>query len=159
MKRRILIGVGVAIVWAIAVLAVGRQIQLPFALMQPALIGAGFLPGLVLMALIGRMAHRRFADETLIGGESPPIDSAAWVDARVLQNTAEQALLALLIWPLAGFTLGAGTVLALAVSFCLARLVFWIGYHLRPEMRAFGFAATFYPTVLAALEALRTLIF
>ena len=42
----------------------------------------------------------------------------------------------------------------LGVAFAVARLAFWAGYHMAPPLRAFGFAATFYPTVLVALWAL-----
>ena len=47
-----------------------------------------------------------------------------------------------------------GTVLALAMSFFIARLLFWVGYHISPPLRGLGFAATFYPTVLAALASI-----
>lgn len=53
-----------------------------------------------------------------------------------------------------GVLLGAGTVLALGIGFAVARVAFWVGYHMAPPLRAFGFAATFYPTVLAALWVL-----
>ncbi len=42
----------------------------------------------------------------------------------------------------------------MGVGFGVARLAFWIGYHRSAPARAFGFAATFYPTVLATLWAL-----
>jgi len=67
-----------------------------------------------------------------------------------LTNTVEQLALALCIWPLAGFLLGAGTVLVLGLGFAIARVFFWVGYHLSPPLRGFGFAASFYPTIAAA---------
>ena len=72
----------------------------------------------------------------------------------MLSNTAEQALLALLIWPFVALTMGGQVAVVLGLAFALARLAFWIGYHLAPPLRAFGFAATFYTTVLAGVWSL-----
>ncbi len=69
-----------------------------------------------------------------------------------LQNTVEQLVLALALWPITGTVLavdGPGVVVCLGVGFAIARVAFWIGYHLSPPLRAFGFAATFYPTLMA----------
>jgi uncharacterized membrane protein YecN with MAPEG domain len=151
-RPKILIGMAAGLVWAVAVLWIGRQIPVPMAMMQPTLMGASFGPGVVLALMIGRLAQRRFFDDDSIDGQ--PLTDGAAVDVRVLQNTVEQVVLALCIWPLVGFFLGAGTVLALGIGFAVARLAFWVGYHVAPPLRAFGFAATFYPTVLAALWVL-----
>jgi hypothetical protein len=47
----------------------------------------------------------------------------------------------------------------LAALFSLGRLAFWIGYRHGAPWRAFGFAVTFYPTVVGyailALDLLR----
>ncbi len=145
----ILIGMLAGALWACGVLWVGRQIPVPIAMIQPVLMGAVFAPGLVLSMMIARLAQRRFFDDRSINGEPP--QGAAAVDQAVLTNTVEQIILALCIWPLVGFFVGAGTVLALGLAFAVARLVFWVGYHLSPALRAFGFAASFYPTVFAAL--------
>ena len=48
---------------------------------------------------------------------------------------------------------GPGVILCLGLGFAVARLAFWGGYHLSPPLRAFGFAATFYPTLLVAIWA------
>ncbi|WP_428515690.1 MAPEG family protein [Roseovarius sp.] len=151
-RPKILIGMAAGLVWAVAVLWIGRQIPVPMAMMQPTLMGAAFGPGVVLALMIGRLAQRRFFDDDIIDGQ--PLTGGAAVDSRVLQNTVEQVVLALCIWPLVGFFLGAGTVLALGIGFAVARVAFWVGYHMAPPLRAFGFAATFYPTVLAALWVL-----
>lgn len=151
-RPRILIGMAAGLVWAVAVLWIGRQIPVPMAMMQPTLMGAAFGPGVVLALMIGRLAQRRFFDDDTIDGQ--PLTGGAAIDAKVLQNTVEQVVLALCIWPLVGFFLGAGTVLALGIGFAVARVAFWVGYHVAPPLRAFGFAATFYPTVLAALWVL-----
>ncbi len=107
--------------------------------------------------MIGRIAQRRFFDPALIDGANLPSGSPAEIDARVLQNTLEQAVLALCVWPALAMLLGqrgAGVVAALGLSFELARLLFWVGYRLSPALRALGFAATFYPTVAPLLWAL-----
>ncbi len=49
---------------------------------------------------------------------------------------------------------GPGVVTCLGIGFAVARLAFWIGYHISPPLRAFGFAATFYPTIIALVWAL-----
>lgn len=156
-RSRILIGMAAGLVWAIAVLVQGRSVPVPIGLIQPALLGAVIAPGLFLLLVIGRLAQRRFFDDFLIDGGAYPVGTAADIDQRVLQNSLEQVCLALCIWPLAGFVLGAGVPLVLGLAFLPARLAFWIGYHRAPPLRAFGFAATFYPTVLTALWTLFTL--
>lgn len=110
--------------------------------------------GLVLAAMIGRLAQRRFFDDQIIDGAPFLPGSPAEIDQRVLANTTEQVLLALCLWPFAGWVLGWGLVPVLGVSFAVARLLFWIGYHLSPPLRGLGFAASFYPTLIAALWAL-----
>ncbi|WP_323771397.1 MAPEG family protein [Antarctobacter sp.] len=150
-RVKILIGMALGAVWAGVAIWLGpvwKHTGLVFALAM-----AGFCIGVPLMAMIGRLAQRRFFDDAIIDGQG--LTGAAEIDARVLSNTVEQALLAVCIWPLAGLVLGSGTVLSLGGGFVLARLGFWIGYHVSPPLRAFGFAATFYPTVLAALLVLR----
>lgn len=150
-RAKILIGMVLGALWAGLVIWLGpmwKDVGLGFA----QAISGGCL-GLPLMAMIGRLAQRRFFDDGFIDGQT--LTGAAAIDARVLSNTVEQVLLAICIWPLAGLVLGSGTVLTLGGGFVLARLAFWAGYHVSPPLRAFGFAATFYPTVLAAFLVLR----
>ena len=152
MKRRplILAGMFLGALWAFAVLWLGARVPVPIGLIQPVLMGAVFGPGLVLILMIGRLAQRRFFDESLIDGQPPELGTSAAIDQRVLSNTLEQTILALCIWPLVGFVGGAGMVLTLSIAFVVTRLVFWVGYHISPPLRAFGFAGTFYPTIAAA---------
>ncbi len=120
----------------------------------PATLILGALPvGLVLAAMIGRLAQRRFFDDTIIDGQPFPPGSGAEIDQRVLTNTFEQALLAVLIWPAAGLLIAPAMPVALGLGFAVTRLAFWAGYHAAPHLRVFGFAGTFYPTVLAGLWA------
>ena len=87
--------------------------------------------------------------------------SGADIDQRVLTNTTEQLVLGLCVWPAAAVILagdGPGVIVVLGLNFAFARLLFWGGYHLSPRLRAFGFAASFYPTVLVAGWTLWSLV-
>lgn len=158
-KRGLIAGSMLAgLVWAFGVVWIGRQVSIPIGLIQPVLIGAVFAPGLLMLAMVGRLAQRRFFDDAIIDGQPFVPGSGAEIDQRVLQNTGEQILLALCLWPLAGFVMGVGVPLMLGLAFVIARLAFWVGYHISPPLRGFGFAASFYPTVLAALWTLVELV-
>lgn len=153
MRKRglVLAGMLAGALWAIAVVAVPQGLGLPFIPPPIALPGAFVLPGLVMLAMIGRLAQRRFFDDAIIDGEAFAPGSPPDIDQRVLSNTTEQLVLALVIWPFVALTLGGAAVIALGFSFAFMRLVFWAGYHLSPPLRGIGFAGTFYPTVLAAI--------
>ncbi|MCB1390990.1 MAG: MAPEG family protein, partial [Rhodobacteraceae bacterium] len=100
------------------------------------------------------LAQRRFFDDAIIDGEPFRAGSGAEIDQRVLTNTTEQTALALALWPFAGWVLGWGLLPVLGLSFAVFRLLFWIGYHASPPLRGLGFAASFYPTLVAAIWAL-----
>ncbi|MBN8290771.1 MAPEG family protein [Rhodobacter sp. NTK016B] len=150
-KRRIIAAsMALGLVWAITLVWLGRG-----AGAFPDALVLGFLPGgLTMMAMIGRLAQRRFFDDAIIDGDAFASASPAEIDQRVLTNTTEQMVLALALWPFAGWVLGWGLLVWLGLSFAVFRLVFWIGYHLSPPLRGLGFAASFYPTIVAALWAL-----
>ena len=150
-KRRIIAAsMALGLVWAITLVWLGRG-----AGAFPDTLVLGFLPGgLTMMAMIGRLAQRRFFNDAIIDGDAFPLASPAEIDQRVLTNTTEQMVLALALWPFAGWVLGWGLLVWLGLSFAVFRLVFWIGYHLSPPLRGLGFAASFYPTIVAALWAL-----
>lgn len=153
-RVRIALGMVAGAAWAMllvfAVPSVTRSLFLPI---NVALIAGFAPPGFVLAAMIGNLARRRFFDDAIIDGEAPRPQSGAEIDARVLQNTVEQAMLAVLLWPLIALVLGGALLVVLGASFALARILFWVGYHISPAARAVGFAATFYPTVLGAVWA------
>ncbi len=156
---RAAIGLGMAggALWGLLAIWLGQGLRLPVFALGPALALAYLGPGLVTAAMIGRLAQRRFFDDGMIDGDAFAPGSAAEIDARVLQNTVEQLVLALCIWPALAFTLGpagGGVTVALGLSFTLARALFWAGYRRAPALRALGFAATFYPTVMAGVWAL-----
>ncbi len=153
-RPTILLGMAAGALWALVIVGGVQIAGLPYLPPPLALPGAFLVPGLVMVAMIGRLAQRRFFDDAIIDGADFTPGSAAWIDQRVLANTLEQLVLALVIWPFVALVLGGAVVVALGIGFAVARLAFWIGYHVSPPLRGFGFAATFYPTVLAALWAL-----
>lgn len=153
-RRTVLAGMAGGALWAVALVWAPQAAGLPFIPFALALPGAFVAPGLVLAAMIGRLAQRRFFDDATIDGDAFAPGSAAAIDQRVLSNTAEQALLALLLWPFVAATLGGAVVIAMGLGFAAARLLFWIGCHRSLRLRALGFAASFYPTILATLWAL-----
>lgn len=158
-RARIAAGMLGGAAWSVAVVAGPLSFDVPFLPPPLALPGAFVGPGLVMLAMIGRLAQRRFFDDAIIDGEDFPPQCPAWIDQRVLSNTLEQIVLALVIWPFVALTLGGVVVMVMGIAFALARLAFWGGYHVSPPLRAFGFAATFYPTILAAVWALAAWLF
>ena len=152
-RGRILAGMAAGAAWGVALVWIGvAYVNIPIFSYLWVLALSGLFPGVVLAVMIGRLAHRRFFDDSIIDGAPFAPGSGADIDARVLQNTVEQMVLALALWPVTGHILavdGPGVVLMLGIGFAVARLAFWIGYHLSPPLRAFGFAATFYPTLIA----------
>ncbi len=157
-RTKILAGMILGAAWSVALIWIGSaQVNIPpFSRIVIAPFFA-LAPGLVIVLMVGWIAARRFWSSELIDGAAPAPGSPAEIDQRVLRNTVEQAVIALCLWPPLSFLLlddGLGVVMALSVNFAAARLLFWAGYHIAPPLRAFGFAATFYPTVLALAWAL-----
>ena len=153
MGKRALIfgGMALGLIWAVAIVWLPQQLDLPFIPAPVAVPGALVAPGVVMLLVIGRLAQRRFFDDDLIDGQPPEPGTGASVDQRVLTNTVEQIVLALAIWPFVANSLGGAVVLALGFGFAVARVLFWVGYHISPPLRSLGFAATFYPTIVAAI--------
>lgn len=156
-QRGVLLGMGAGVAWAFGLFVLGVSLGLTAA--EPLALAFGWLllPGLVLMVQVGRIAAARFLDPAIIDGQTPAAGSPADRGLRVLSNTLEQAALAALVWPALALRLPAGwhgVIPALAVGFVIARAAFAAGYARGAAARAFGFAATFYPTILAALAAI-----
>jgi hypothetical protein len=121
---------------------------------------AGAIAMMWLLIAIANVARKRFFSPADIDGSgiaSPSADLR--IDAAVVQNTLEQAVLASVLYlSLASLPQqdGVAIIPPLLTLFCLGRLTFWIGYHVGGPWRAFGFAVTFYPTVFGyAFIALR----
>ena len=157
-RTKILAGMSAGALWAVLVVWLPGLGPQPFIPINLALIYAFVPGGLVLMALIARVAHRRFAQDDLIDGQDPVSGVPMDIDQKVLANTVEQMVLALLLWPFAMTTLGAVTIIWMGLAMAVARVAFWIGYHVSPPLRAFGFAASFYPTVLATFWTIFLLV-
>jgi len=157
-KIRFRIGLGVGLVWSLGLLWVAaRFVNLPVFTVMPTIMTAFFAPGLVVVAMISRVASRRLFDGDMVDGRVFPEGSKGAIDQSVLANTLEQLVAALCIWPAAAILLagdGPGVIVMLGLGFAFARLVFWVGYHVSPALRAFGFAASFYPTALVGVWGL-----
>ena len=105
-----------------------------------------------LLAAIGVLARHRFFTPQDIDGSGLTQGSATAKRLQaVLQNTLEQTLLALIAY--ACFTVLApvrylGALPAAVLLFWVGRALFWHGYATGAGGRAFGFALTFYSTVI-----------
>jgi hypothetical protein len=53
----------------------------------------------------------------------------------------------------------ARTLIILTILFVLGRVLFWVGYHINPYVRAFGFGLTFYPTVVVYAWLILAMVF
>lgn len=160
-RQKVAIGFAGGMIWAAILLWIGARIALPVFALIPTVMMAFLAPGIVLLLMVGVVSMRRYTDREMINGELFPQGSSGDIDRLVLINTVEQLVLALCIWPGAAVLLagkGPGVIAALSGGFVLARLAFWVGYRISPPLRAFGFGATFYPTVLVALWALWKLV-
>lgn len=111
---------------------------------------------LPLVFMIGAVGNARAMSEAInptLGKESP----AMMIDGRVLDNTLQQFAL-FLVGMLAlsvSLPLGRLSIIgAVAITFVVMRLAFWIGYRIKPVQRAFGFASTFYMNLGMLVAAL-----
>jgi hypothetical protein len=111
-----------------------------------------------LLLSIGLLArHRFFTPEDIDGSGLTSGTEKAKVLQAVLQNTLEQTTLAALTYIAFAALAPAGYLGALpaaALLFWCGRALFWNGYEKGAASRAFGFALTFYSTVLLFLAAL-----
>lgn len=153
-RAKIALGMAGGGLWALLLVGGPQWAGVSYIPAPLALPGAFVAPGLFLIWVIGFLAQRRFFDDSLIDGEPYVPGSAEDIAQRVLTNTVEQLLLALVIWPFVALTLGGAVAIALGLGFVPMRLLFWIGYRRSPPLRAIGFAGSFYPTVLAGLWSL-----
>lgn len=113
---------------------------------------ASVAPTVMLAACIARLAAHRFRTPADIDGSGLTAGTAtAQLLQAQLQNTLEQVVLALPVYA-ACVALGPAQCrsivpMASALFFC-GRLLFYVGYRRGAAGRAFGFALTFYPTVV-----------
>lgn len=116
------------------------------------------LPTLSLAIAIARLAKHRFFTPADIDGSAltAGTDRARLLQS-LLQNTLEQLALALPVyvaWAVLAPVEWLPTLAASACLFLLGRLLFFGGYAHGAAARSFGFALTFYPTVVLLLGAL-----
>lgn len=121
---------------------------------------AGILACLILA--IGNLArHRFFTPADIDGSGLTGGTDRAHVLQAILQNTLEQAVIAViahLFWA-AVMPFGAQAAIPVAaVLFVIGRICFAAGYAGGAGARAFGFALTFYPTVVLTVAAFAWLI-
>ncbi|MGE3627632.1 MAG: MAPEG family protein [Hyphomicrobiales bacterium] len=116
------------------------------------------LPAVIAVAIV---AAQRLNPDMWVGQRVKP-NSALDINTRFILNTFEQFTLY--------FTAQAALCLyapieearsmpLLTVLFVLGRILFWIGYHKNPYLRAFGFGLTFYPTCGAYFWLLVVMLF
>ena len=139
---------GVAAVFAPRVWAIEPSLAFRLTLAAWSALG----PALMLCVCIARLAKHRFFTPADINGSglTHGTDKARLLQA-LLQNTLEQACLAV---PVFFTTAVVAPLLVLplvptaALLFVVGRIAFFAGYAEGAPSRAFGFALTFYPTVL-----------
>jgi hypothetical protein len=111
------------------------------------------LPGLALFLGIAIVAKRRFFVADAIDG-GPSKSRLIEIALRYNTNTVEQTLLAAIAWLGLSLTLShemLKVVPAMAMSFLLGRILFFIGYLIAPVGRALGLGLTAYPTFVALI--------
>lgn len=93
---------------------------------------------------------QRYRDEAQITGEAPLPGSREAIDARVLQNTLEQTVFAVIATGLLTLSQAHHASMLLLVHawlFTIGRIWFWIAYHRAPVMRIYGFGIGAYSTL------------
>ena len=101
-------------------------------------------------------------DPSMFVGRTPKPNSAVDINNRFILNTVEQFILYFI--GNAGLALycpleEARTLIILTMLFGMGRVLFWVGYHYNPYVRAFGFGITFYPTVAVYLWLILYVVF
>lgn len=119
-------------------------------------------PAASLSICIARLASHRFFTTADIHGSALGEGTARAKRLQSLvQNTLEQAVLASSVYCIGSFMLPGrllGLIPAAAAMFFVGRILFSIGYSGGARSRAFGFAFTFYPTLLLGCVALYHLV-
>ena len=114
------------------------------------------LPALTLFAMIAAVGNQRFFSEAIDPTRGKESEEMI-VNGRVADNTTQQFLLFLVgilalsvSLPIARM----GIIAAIAITFVIVRIAFWIGYRIKPVYRAFGFASTAYLNLGMLIAAL-----
>lgn len=110
-----------------------------------------FFAGLMLLFGVIAVAGQRFFSDKAREGQTEGLSPSITINLRYIQNTVEQLILLVITHMAYAATADSGEMklIPLLVSlFIVGRLCFWIGYHQNALSRSFGFAVTFYPTVV-----------
>jgi hypothetical protein len=139
--------------WVPAEWTVGNKLEL---VIKNAVLA--ILPAVLAICIV---AAQRL-DPSMFVGRVPKANSAVDINNRFILNTIEQFMLYFI--GNAGLALycppeEARTLVILTALFILGRVLFWVGYHYNPYMRAFGFGITFYPTVAVYLWLILRMVF
>lgn len=103
---------------------------------------------MLLFGIFAVAGERLFSKASIDGSNA---DKKIEVNSRYIQNTLEQLILLFISQMTLCLYLNSYTLRIIPIFviwFIIARICFWVGYHRMPISRAFGFAATFYPTVV-----------
>jgi hypothetical protein len=116
------------------------------------------LPAVLAICIV---AGQRLDPSMWVGRTAKP-NSALDINTRFILNTFEQFILYFI--GNAGMALycpleEARSLIILTALFLLGRVLFWVGYHYNPYVRAFGFGITFYPTVAVFLWLILRMVF
>ncbi len=168
-QKSVVVGALAGLVGVIAIIALSGAVSVPLLEISSiedrlSLLAACLAsPTICLTVAIGRMANHRFTSsadiDSAAGGEPTP---KARILSAILQNTAEQTLLAGLVYTIAAIQLPASLTDAIgysAVAFLIGRVLFTLGYQGGARRRAAGFALTFYPTIMLGLMTAATALF
>jgi uncharacterized membrane protein YecN with MAPEG domain len=153
--KGIIIGVTITVVVIVGAIFFGRAVVAPDAAVGERIafaLKADACIALWLAISIGLLArHRFFTPEDIDGGGLTHGTETANILQATLQNSLEQTVLAVLVhlaWAVLMPANWMSAIPAAVVLFLCGRVLFLSGYRKGAPARAFGFALTFYPTVL-----------
>jgi len=162
-QRGVVLGMAAALALSVAGLG-AAVLVVPAGMLPDTLHGrlqlaacSAVVPALALAVCIARLAAHRFVTPSDLDGSgmTEGTQQASLLQA-LLQNTLEQVALALPVyaaWAALAPPRWLGGLPVAAGMFALGRLLFFIGYARGAPGRAFGFALTFYPSVLLLFGA------
>jgi hypothetical protein len=104
-----------------------------------------------LICIARQAQHRFFTPEDINGSGLTEGTARAKLLQALLQNTMEQLSLALPVYTICAFTFPSQFLTAIpaaAAMFLVGRIIFLPSYSKGAASRSFGFALTFYPTIL-----------
>lgn len=168
-QRGVALGMALALLTSVVILLVSALLGIP-GLNEDATTGsrALVLASSILIAAIplffcvARLArHRFFTPEDINGSALTEGTARARLLQALLQNTLEQLTLALATYAGCAFIFPPrylAAVPASAALFLIGRALFFAGYSKGAASRAFGFALTFYPSLLMAAAAIVFLV-